>query len=63
MNSKALEILREVYNGCSGIYGNLLCDAYLYGSYARGDFDNKWDECLAQLHSEAISRAFKKTAS
>ncbi len=43
MNSKALEILREVYNGCSGIYGNLLCDAYLYGSYARGDFDNESD--------------------
>lgn len=43
MNSKAMRILAEVYEGCCGVYGSLLCDAYLYGSYARGDYDNESD--------------------
>ena len=43
MNDKALKILADVYNGCCEIYGNQLCDAYLYGSYARGDFDEESD--------------------
>ena len=43
MNTKAMEILEKVYNFCKEKFGDILCDAYLYGSYARGDYD-KWSD-------------------
>ena len=43
MDSKAQTILKEVYDKCQQIYGTKLCNAYLYGSYARGDFDKDSD--------------------
>lgn len=39
---QAEEILRGVYNACSPIFGHIH-DAYLYGSYARGDFTPESD--------------------
>ena len=41
--SDAVSIVREVYNECRKIFPNGVHDAYLYGSYARGDFDNESD--------------------
>ena len=35
---QALEILSEAYERCQKLYKGRVCDAYLYGSYARGDF-------------------------
>ena len=36
--NQAEEILHSVYHACSPIFGRIH-DAYLYGSYARGDFN------------------------
>lgn len=33
-------IAREVYSECSKVFPGRIRDAYLYGSYARGDFDS-----------------------
>lgn len=41
--NQAIEILRAVYEKSKPVYGAALCDAYLYGSYARGDSTNESD--------------------
>lgn len=41
--SEAIAILNEVYQRCHSAFPNGLKEAYLYGSYARGDFDNESD--------------------
>ena len=43
MNDIAKSILRDAFTICQQIYGKKLCYAYLYGSYARGDFDAESD--------------------
>ena len=40
--NQAEEILHSVYAACSPIFGRIH-DAYLYGSYARGDFTPETD--------------------
>ena len=40
--NQAEEILHSVYHACSPIFGRIH-DAYLYGSYARGDFNSESD--------------------
>ena len=40
--NEAVVILREVYEGCQKIFGDIK-DAYLYGSYARGDYHEESD--------------------
>lgn len=40
--NQAEEILHSVYAACSPIFGHIH-DAYLYGSYARGDFTPESD--------------------
>ena len=40
--NQAEEILHSVYHACSPIFGRIH-DAYLYGSYARGDFNPESD--------------------
>lgn len=35
--NQALHILGEVYHSCNPIFQNVVEDAFLYGSYARGD--------------------------
>lgn len=39
----AIEILNETYHLCQNVFPEGIQDAYLYGSYARGDFDNESD--------------------
>ena len=34
----AVRILGQVYNECSNVFEREINDAYLYGSYARGDY-------------------------
>ena len=41
--NQALSILSQAYQRCVKIFSNKLSDAYLYGSYARGDFDDESD--------------------
>ena len=41
--NQAIVILGEVYSACSPIFGNAIKDAYLYGSYARGDYHDESD--------------------
>ena len=40
---QAISILGEVYRACNPVLSNGIQDAYLYGSYARGDYDNDSD--------------------
>ena len=40
--NEAVVILREVYEGCQKIFGDIK-EAYLYGSYARGDYHEESD--------------------
>lgn len=41
--NQAITVLGEVYNSCREIFNNSLKDAYLYGSYARGDYNDESD--------------------
>ena len=41
--SQAILILAQAYIMCENIFGNNLRDAYLYGSFARGDYDEESD--------------------
>lgn len=41
--NQALDILYEVYKGCNVIFGGAIKEAYLYGSYARGDYHEESD--------------------
>lgn len=40
--AEAMEILRQAFVRCEGIFGKIEA-AYLYGSYARGDFHSESD--------------------
>lgn len=41
--SEAIEILNETYRRCQNVFPGGIQDAYLYGSYARDDFDSGSD--------------------
>ena len=41
--NQAIAILGEVFTSCNPVFGNAIKDAILYGSYARGDFDDESD--------------------
>lgn len=41
--TQAIAILSEVCVLCNPVLGNRISDAYLYGSYARGDYDRDSD--------------------
>ena len=43
VNKKALKIIKEVKELCGLLFGSKLKDIYLYGSYARGDYDSESD--------------------
>lgn len=43
MNKFAEKIFHDVVTRCKPILGDKYCDAYLYGSYARGDFNEESD--------------------
>ena len=40
--NEAMIVLQEVYEGCRAIFGKIE-EAFLYGSYARGDFHEESD--------------------
>ena len=40
---KAVEIMREVCSACDAVFTKRISDAYLFGSYARGDYDEESD--------------------
>lgn len=40
---EAVDILNEVYQRCHSVFSIELKEAYLYGSYARGDFNTESD--------------------
>ncbi len=41
--NQALTILREVFDSCIPVFGEALKEAFLYGSYARGDYHRESD--------------------
>ena len=41
--SETIDILNEAFRQCQNIFPCEIRDAYLYGSYARGDYDNESD--------------------
>ncbi len=62
--AQAITILGEVYNECSNIFDSVH-SAYLYGSYARGDYTNESDVNIfvtTDLSREEISRNRSKLA-
>ena len=40
---QAVAILGEVYHACNAVFEKKISDAYLYGSYARGDYHEDSD--------------------
>ena len=55
---ESLLILKEAYNSCEKVFGHIK-DAYLYGSYARGDYRDDSDVNILitiDLTEEAISK-------
>lgn len=57
--NQAIAILGEVFSSCNPIFGNMIKDAYLYGSYARGDYHDESDIDIlltVDLAPEEISR-------
>ena len=41
--NQAIDILGEVYNTCNPLFNNTVKDAFLYGSFARGDYHSESD--------------------
>lgn len=39
--NKSIEILSQAYMKCRNLFADKMRDAYLYGSYARGDYDDE----------------------
>lgn len=59
----AVSIVREVYNECSKIFPCGVHDAYLYGSYARGDFDSESDvDILLTIDADGVEIAKYRNA-
>lgn len=63
--SEALSILAEAYNKCSLLFDDKMCEAYLYGSYARNDYDEESDIDIlvtVEMDSEKLAE-FRKSVS
>lgn len=59
----AVSIVREVYNECSKIFPSGVHDAYLYGSYARGEFDKETDvDILLPIDADGVEIAKYRSA-
>lgn len=62
----AISILREAYRSCDNLLQHSIVDAYLYGSYARGDFHDESDVDIlltSTLPLEQINRTRRDIAS
>ena len=53
--NQAISILGEAYSACSSIFKGNIKEAYLYGSFARGDYNNESDVDI--LVTAALDRA------
>lgn len=59
----AASVVREVYDECKSIFPDAVHDAYLYGSYARGDFDAESDiDILLTVDADASEIAKRRYA-
>ena len=60
---QAIQILKEVYEECNPVLEHRICDAYLYGSYARGDYHAQSDiDILLTVHATAAQLALYRSA-
>lgn len=62
---QAIEILKTAYTDCIGIFGSVE-EAYLYGSYARGDYTGESDVDIlltVDLENDEISKQRMAVAS
>lgn len=56
--NQAIEILKEVFHSCNPIFDYTVKDAFLYGSYARGDYHDASDiDILLTVDMDTISIA------
>ncbi len=63
--NQAIGILGEVYNLCNPVFGNAVKDAFLYGSYARGDYHKESDVDIlltVDMSAEEIAKHRKDVA-
>lgn len=63
--NQAISILSQAYKMCSGIFADKLNDAYLYGSYARGDYDEGSDVDIlvtVDMEPEALAAVRRKVS-
>lgn len=63
--NQAIDILGEVYHSCNRILEYAIKDAYLYGSYARGDYHSESDVDIlltADMDAAAIAKYRKDIA-
>lgn len=63
--NQALKILNEVYDLCNTVYNNKISSAYLYGSYARGDYTDESDIDIlitAEMSAEKIAENRQRLA-
>ena len=59
----AVSIVHEVYDACSKLFPGGIHDAYLYGSYARGDFDSESDvDILLTIDADGVEIAKYRSA-
>lgn len=56
--NQALDIFSQAYKMCGDLFADKLTDAYLYGSYARGDYDDESD-CRAQMQGVCNKQRIK----
>ena len=64
-SEKAKELLKNIYESCTRISGLNIRDAYLYGSYARGDYSACSDVDIlltSDLPQEEIERYRRRVA-
>lgn len=59
---QAIDILGEVYRECSRIYPNKINDAFLYGSYARGDYNEESDIDILLVIDMGVSEIAQRRA-
>lgn len=49
MSEKIKNLLKDIYRNMQAIFGDALIDVFLFGSYARGDYDEESDIDIAVI--------------